>query len=224
MVTDTGHATQVHAALLSVLPFRRRRRAFSSARRLGAGSSPKWLPGDALRGAALGATRRAHRRRLGAPPAIETAIVLGRAEDLLHVILRLRKRDVVDELVAVDARPLGNPAGDATRAGVVGRQRVVHSAELLDQIREVRRADLQVGVGRGQHADRELPRQLQHARVLTAGGGNDLHQPVGVGDRPDVRRERRLLRDRAPRSCTDRAGARPNSAESAASSSPGRAP
>src|SRR5437016_13006677 len=44
------------------------------------------------------------------------------------------------------------------------------SAVLADEIGEVRRPHLQVRIGRRQHADRKLLRQLQGSRVLTAGG------------------------------------------------------
>ena len=78
-----------------------------------------------------------HRRRASssssvrrASGSVEAPIVLGRAEDLLHVVLRLGKRDVVDELVARDARPLGHPAAHAAVAGVVAGERQVHAAEL----------------------------------------------------------------------------------------------
>ena len=83
---------------------------------------------------------------------VETAVVLGGAEDPLHVVLRLGKRDVVDELVALEAWLGGNPLRDAARAGVVGRQREVQSAELLHQIGEVRRPHLDVRLRGRQHA------------------------------------------------------------------------
>ena len=44
--------------------------------------------------------------RVHQPAAVQVAVVLGRAEDALHVVLRLRERDVVDELVLRDARAL----------------------------------------------------------------------------------------------------------------------
>ena len=71
---------------------------------------------------------------LRAALAVEPPVVLGGAEDPLHVVLRLGERNVVDELVFVEAGALRLPADDAALAGVVAGQRVVGAAELLDQL------------------------------------------------------------------------------------------
>ena len=86
-----------------------------------------FLVADALAGVSVDMARRP-----GVPRArtVQAPVVLGGAEDPLHVVLRLGERDVVDELVLVEARPLRLPADDAAFAGVVAGQRVVGAAEL----------------------------------------------------------------------------------------------
>src|SRR5215212_175959 len=68
-------------------------------------------------------------RRAGS--AVEPPIVLGRSENTLHIILRLGKRNIVDELVLVEPRPLRFPADHTALARVVAGKRVVRPAELL---------------------------------------------------------------------------------------------
>ena len=70
---------------------------------------------------------------MAAALAVEHPIVFRRSQDPLDVVLRLGERNVVDELVLVEARALRPPADDPALAGVVARQRVVGPAELLDQ-------------------------------------------------------------------------------------------
>src|SRR6185295_218227 len=83
--------------------------------------------------------------------AIQGPVVLGGAENPLHVILRLRERNVVHELVAVDAAAFRDPLDDPSIARVVGRQRAGHFAvELLYEIGEVSHADPDVRVRVGQ--------------------------------------------------------------------------
>src|SRR5687768_11242117 len=57
--------------------------------------------------------------------AIQTAVVFGCAENPLHVVLRFRKRNVVDELILVQPRPFGLPPQHTTLPGVVAGERVV---------------------------------------------------------------------------------------------------
>ena len=126
---------------------------------------------------------------------VQVAVILRRAEDLLHVALRFRKRDVVDELVTIDPGPLGHPSRDAIRPGVVRGQRQMSGSELADQIGEVRRAHLEIAVRRRQQADRKTPGEVQRLRVLAASRRQELHQTVGVGRRFHVGGKRGLLRD-----------------------------
>src|SRR5438093_1131672 len=74
-----------------------------------------------------------HRPWLRAGLAVQPAVVLGGAENSLHVVLRLGERDVVDELVFLEARPLRLPSHDAALARVVAREGVVRAAELFDE-------------------------------------------------------------------------------------------
>src|SRR5438067_5719406 len=53
---------------------------------------------------------------------VETTIIFGGPEDLLHVVLSLRERDVVDELVALHPCLISDPALHAVGTGVVGGQ------------------------------------------------------------------------------------------------------
>ena len=57
--------------------------------------------------------------------AVEHPVVLRGAQNPLHVVLRFRERNVVDEFVLVEARALGPPSHDAVLAGVVAGKRVV---------------------------------------------------------------------------------------------------
>ena len=75
---------------------------------------------------------------------IETAIVLCRPENPLHVVLRLRERDVVDELVLVESGALCLPPDHAAVPRVVAGERVVGAAELRDQLREIQRPEADV--------------------------------------------------------------------------------
>ena len=125
--------------------FLRRRRTFFLRR----GGRP--FRGRLRRGAAHGRRRIAPvcigAARLGA---VQPAIVFCGAENLLHVVLRLGERDVVDEFLTVDARSLGNPSRHAVLAGVVAGKRIVSAAELPDEIGEVGGAHPQVRLRRRQ--------------------------------------------------------------------------
>src|SRR5438093_92839 len=96
---------------------------------------------------------------------IKPAVILGGTENSLHVVLRLGERNVLDELVLIDARPLRDPAQDPALAGVVAREREMRRAKLTDEIREVGRPHLQVGLGGGQQAVREASRPRKCFRV-----------------------------------------------------------
>src|SRR5215831_12383619 len=66
--------------------------------------------------------------------AVQPAVVFGGAEDLLHVALCFRVREVVDELVLRQRASLVDPAHDLRLAGVVAGEHVGHVAELREQV------------------------------------------------------------------------------------------
>src|SRR6476646_6970532 len=76
--------------------------------------------------------------------AVQAPVVFRRADDALHVVLRLREWDVVDELVTAQARTIAEPADDAILARVVGGERRHDVAELLHEVLEVRHADAKI--------------------------------------------------------------------------------
>ncbi len=71
----------------------------------------------------------AHRsaRRTGAENSspIKPAVIVGGPENPFHVVLRFRKRNVVDELVLVESGALGDPLRNPGLTGVIARQRIV---------------------------------------------------------------------------------------------------
>ncbi len=91
-----------------------------------------------------------HRDWASATLAVQHPVVLRGAQDPLDVVLRLGERDVVDELVLIEPRPLGAPADDPVLAGVVAGKGVVGAAELFDQLGEVQRPHLDVRFGVGE--------------------------------------------------------------------------
>ena len=119
-------------------------------------------------------------RGIGCRPDTAEPVVFRGAEDPLHVVLRLGKRDVVDELVLVEPGTLRLPPDDAAVARVVAGKRVVGAAELLDQLREVSVPEPDVDLGVGQRRRREA-RRPSDARQLSPGRRHELHQPPGVG-------------------------------------------
>src|SRR5689334_17568077 len=60
--------------------------------------------------------------------AVENAVILGSPDDPLHVVLRLGERNVVDELIAVESRALGQPPDNALWSCVVRGKRRGHVA------------------------------------------------------------------------------------------------
>jgi hypothetical protein len=72
--------------------------------------------------------------------AVEAPVILSRAENPLHVVLRFLIGDVVDPLILRQARRVLIPATHAMFAGVVTGQRVVIPAEFLHHVAEVARA------------------------------------------------------------------------------------
>src|SRR5689334_22067057 len=82
---------------------------------------------------------------------VKHAVVFRSTYNALNVVLRLRKWNVLDELVAVQALPVFHPPHDTHVAGVVGRKREGDApVELLDQIREKGHPDLHVDLRVGQ--------------------------------------------------------------------------
>src|SRR5262249_27361428 len=88
-----------------------------------------------------GGLRRRRRRNVrivvGRAGTVEAPVVVRLTDDLADVVLRFRERNVVDELVAIDTGALGDPAVHAAWPGVVRGERVMHAAELPNEIGEI---------------------------------------------------------------------------------------
>src|SRR5690606_26357397 len=137
------------------------------------------------RGAAGGAARTLVRAVAAEYVAVQAPVVDRRSENLLHVDLRLRERDVVDQLGLLARPAIGLPPDDASRPGVVAGQRIRRAAQVVDEPREVARAEPDVGLGIGQHA-RTKWADAFGARELPPRGGQNLHEPPCIGRRPHV--------------------------------------
>src|SRR6202165_5997056 len=122
---------------------------------------------------------------------VQRAVQLAIAQDAAYVTARFGIRNQLDEAIGIAGGGAPEAAAPARRACVVGRDCSVDASEPLEQLREVRGAEVEVQVGYGD--PRGIEDDVEATRRQRGSTGQQLREAAGARRRERLYVEHALL-------------------------------